>query len=162
MMLLAIGMFALLFALNASDRFQIQHIWPMGVLIIANMLAFVLAGPNPSRALGFFAVAAGTLLIVTVGANGAWAMWAVIAIGLFNSIMWSNIFSLAIDGMGNDTSQGSSLLVMMILGGALIPPLQGSIADSAVGLQASFVVPVACYAYLAWYGFKGSVNPPIQ
>ncbi|MBK7555613.1 MAG: sugar MFS transporter [Flavobacteriales bacterium] len=155
MVLLGLGMFALLFALNTSDRFGFQHIWPLLVLIAANMLAFILAGPNPARALGLFALAACGLLVLTVGLSGAWVLWAVIAIGLFNSIMWSNIFTLAIDGLGEDTSQGSSLLVMMILGGALIPPLQGLIADGA-GLQISFLLPVACYLYLAWYGFKGS------
>ncbi|MBP6574902.1 MAG: sugar MFS transporter [Flavobacteriales bacterium] len=155
MVLLGIGMFALLFGLNASERFGFQHIWPLLVLIAANMLAFILAGPNPARALGLFALAACGLLALTVGLSGPWVLWAVIAIGLFNSIMWSNIFTLAIDGLGEDTSQGSSLLVMMILGGALIPPLQGLIADGA-GLQISFLLPVACYLYLAWYGFKGS------
>ena len=155
MLLLGIGMFALLFALNASDRFGFKHIWPLVVLIAGNMLAFIVAGPNPQRALGLFALAACALLALTVSMSGPWVLWAVIAIGLFNSIMWSNIFTLAIDGLGEDTSQGSSLLVMMILGGALIPPLQGLIADRA-GLQISFLLPVACYLYLAWYGFMGS------
>ena len=155
MVLLGMGMFALLFALNVSDRFGFQHIWPLLVLIAANMMAFLFAGPNPARALGLFALAACGLLALTVGLSGAWVLWAVIGIGLFNSIMWSNIFTLAIDGLGEGTSQGSSLLVMMILGGALIPLLQGSIADGA-GLQISFLLPVACYLYLAWYGFKGS------
>ena len=78
MVLLGLGMFALLFALNASDSFLFQHVWPLLVLIAANMLAFVIAGPNPSRALGLFALAACALLLVTVSTSGAWAMWAVI------------------------------------------------------------------------------------
>ena len=108
-------------------------------------------------------VIAAVLLAVTTAAHGAWAMWAVIAIGLFNSIMWSNIFTLAIDGLGDDTSQGSSLLVMMIVGGALVPLVQGAVIDAMkasgqleAGFHWSFLIPLACYVYLAWYGFKGS------
>ncbi len=156
MALIAVAMFGLLYSLNMSDRFALKHIWPLAVLIAANMLAFLLAGPKPARALGFFAVIAAALLLITVGMNGAWAMWAVLAIGLFNSIMWSNIFALAIHGLGEETAQGSSLLIMMILGGALIFPLQALVADSGIGLHRSFLLPVLCYAYLAWYGFKGS------
>ncbi len=153
----AAAMCALLFALNASDRFAFAHFWPMCVLVLGNMIAFIVAGPNPSRALGLFAISAAMLLGITVGMHGAWALWSIIAIGLFNSIMWSNIFTLAIGGLGDDTSQGSSLLVMMILGGALVPILQGVIADR-FGLHVSFLLPVVCYIYLAWYGFSGSQN----
>ena len=149
------AMFALLVALNAGSVLDLAHAWPMALLILLNMAAFLVAGPRASRALGLFALVAMVLLVIVLVGDGLTALWAIIAIGLFNSIMWSNIFTLAIDGLGEDTSQGSSLLVMMILGGALIPPLQGLIADGA-GLQISFLLPVACYLYLAWYGFKGS------
>jgi len=81
-------------------------------------------------------------------------MWTIIGIGLFNSIMWSNIFTLTIKDLGKYTSQASSLLVMMILGGALIPPLQGAVAD-AIGIHYSFFVPILSYIYLAYYGWKG-------
>src|ERR1039458_8782798 len=74
--------------------------------------------------------------------------------GLFTSIGWPNIFSLALDGMGVLKSQVSSLLVMAILGGALLPPLQGWIADHH-GLQISFIVPLIAYAYVAFYGGIG-------
>ncbi|MBL0126872.1 MAG: sugar MFS transporter [Flavobacteriales bacterium] len=168
MLALGAGMFVLLLAVNANSTFALENAWPMAVLIAANLLAFVVAGPNPSKALGLFAVAAMGLLGFVIMGEGAWAMWAVIAIGLFNSIMWSNIFTLAIDGLGNDTSQGSSLLVMMIVGGALIPPLQGAVIDvlgvqkvTTMGFHISFVLPLLCYAFLAWYGFKGSKHSPI-
>jgi FHS family L-fucose permease-like MFS transporter len=162
MLLIGFAMLALLFTLNA-DHFDIAHIWPMALLIAANMIAFVVAGPNPSRALGLFSLSAIALLAVVIFAHGPWAMWAVVAIGLFNSIMWSNIFTLAIDGLGEDTAQGSSLLVMMIVGGALIPPAQGGIIDllgtfreSTIGFHLSFLLPLTCYGFLAWYGFIGS------
>ena len=162
MLAIAVAMFVLLFVLNA-ENFDLKHMWPMGILIVANMAAFLLAGPNPSKALGLFALAAVVLLTISVTTSGAWAMWAIIAIGLFNSIMWSNIFTLAIDGLRDDTSQGSSLLVMMIVGGAAVPWCQASIADllatpqdASAGLQVSFLLPAVCYAFLVWYGFRGS------
>jgi len=80
----------------------------------------------------------------------------VIGTGLFNSIMWSNIFTLAIRGLGKDTSQASSLLVMAIVGGAIIPVIQGAAADG-FGVHISFVVPLAAYLYIAWYGWRGYV-----
>ena len=80
-----------------------------------------------------------------------------------HSIQWSNIFTLAIDGLGPATGQGSSLLVMMIVGGALVPPLQGLMIDlfqggddADVGFHLSFVLPALCYGFLIWYGFRGS------
>jgi FHS family L-fucose permease-like MFS transporter len=135
-------------------------------MVLANLVAFLLAGPRPSRALGLFATSAAALLLASILTEGAWAMWAIIGIGLFNSILWSNIFTLAIDGLKEDTSQGSSLLVMMIVGGASIPKLQAMIADALAlenepdaGLQLSFLLPVLCYGYLVWYGFTGSKHP---
>ena len=84
-------------------------------------------------------------------------MWAILGIGIFNSIMWSNIFTLAIKGLGDCTSQGSSILVMFIVGGAILPPIQGAVAD-VVGVQLSFFVPMLSYVYLAYYGWKGHLS----
>jgi len=78
-----------------------------------------------------------------------------VGVGLFTSIGWSNTFSLAIEGVGIYKSQASSLLVMAILGGAVLPPLQGRIADLTHNLQLSFIVPLLAYAYVAFYGWKG-------
>ena len=79
----------------------------------------------------------------------------VVAIGLFTSIGWSNTFSLALEGTGIYKSQVSSLLVMAILGGAVLPPVQGYIADATKNLQVSFIVPLIAYAYVAFYGALG-------
>jgi len=68
--------------------------------------------------------------------------------------MWSNIFTLSIAGLGKHTSQGSSLLVMAILGGAIVPVIQGAVADS-IGVHNSFIVPIFCYIYIAYFGWKG-------
>lgn len=161
MLLLGAGLFALLFAINQGHDLRLWNAWPMAVMIAGNAVALLLAGPHAARALGLFALAAMALLAIVIAGAGAWAMWAIVAVGLFNSIMWSNIFTLAIDGLGKDTAQGSSLLVMMIVGGALIPPLQGLIIDlfpagSMTGFHISFALPLLCYAFLAWYGLRGA------
>jgi len=95
------------------------------------------------------------LLLVAILMGGKLAMWCVVAIGLFTSIGWSNTFSLALEGTGNLKSQVSSLLVMAILGGAILPPVQGFIADATKNLQLSFIVPLIAYAYVAFYGAIG-------
>lgn len=125
------------------------------IMVALSYGAFFLGRSKPGRMVGIFSLVIIGLLALTMGSTGTLAMWALIGIGLFNSVMWSNIFTLSIDGLGKDTSQGSSLLVMMIVGGALLPPLQGIIADwDAVGLKYSLIVPMAAYVYLGWYGWN--------
>jgi FHS family L-fucose permease-like MFS transporter len=85
-------------------------------------------------------------------------MWSVIAIGLFNSVMFPTIFTTAIERMGPLTGRASSLLIMAIVGGAIVPLLQGALADR-IGIQHAFVLPLACYAYIGWYGLRGSRLP---
>jgi FHS family L-fucose permease-like MFS transporter len=106
------------------------------------------------RTLMIFSVTVVALLITTIIAGGRLAMWCVIGIGLFTSIGWSNTFSLAIEGTGIYKSQASSLLVMAILGGAILPPAQGYLADR-LSLQFSYLVPLVAYSYVAFYGWKG-------
>jgi len=108
-----------------------------------------------ARTLVIFASTVVILLLTAILVGGKVAMWCVVAIGLFTSIGWSNTFSLALEGTGIYKSQVSSLLVMAILGGALLPPLQGWIADVTHNLQISFLVPLVAYAYVAFYGWKG-------
>ena len=83
-------------------------------------------------------------------------MWAVLAIGLFNSIMFPTIFTLGIARLGRHTGEGSGVLCMAIVGGALVPVVQGYFADT-IGLLPSFFVPAMCYAYIVFYGLKGHV-----
>jgi FHS family L-fucose permease-like MFS transporter len=106
------------------------------------------------RTLMIFSLAVVALLATALLAGGKLAMWCVIGAGLFTSIGWSNTFSLAIEGTGIYKSQASSLLVMAILGGAILPPLQGHVADRW-NLQISYIVPLIAYAYVAFYGWKG-------
>lgn len=125
-----------------------------GIFLMLNLLAFHFGKSKAGRTLSIFSVVIIAFLMIALSFNGKIAMWAVIGIGLFNSIMWSNIFTLAISGLGKYTSQASSMLVMAILGGAVIPPVQGYVAD-IWGVHASFIVPVLSYVYLAYYGWKG-------
>ena len=104
---------------------------------------------------GLFALVAMGLTALSMGAKGEFALWSIIGIGLFNSIMWSNIFSLSIRGLGKDTSQGSSLLVMMIVGGAIMPLIQGALMD-AFGVRTSLTIVLVGYAYLVFFGFYGA------
>jgi len=83
-------------------------------------------------------------------------MWAILSVGLFNSIMFPTIFTLGVKGLGKHTGQGSGILAMAIVGGALVPVLQGALAD-VIGIQLSFILPVLCYAYIMYYGLKGHI-----
>jgi MFS transporter, FHS family, L-fucose permease len=113
---------------------------------------------KPTKVLFGHAVAAVILVMLTMLTKGSVAMWAVIAVGLFNSIMFPTIFTLAIDGLGKHTSQGSGILCMAIVGGAIVPVVQGALAD-AIGIQWGFIVPALCYVYIAWYGLKAAAKP---
>lgn len=110
---------------------------------------------DDGKALAFNAVAAGILLLATVLTTGHVAMWCVLSIGFFNSIMFPTIFSLALKGLGHHTSQGSGILCLAIVGGALLPLVQGGLADS-VGIHLAFLMPILCYVYIAFYGLIGS------
>ncbi|WP_273727027.1 sugar MFS transporter [Brucella gallinifaecis] len=110
---------------------------------------------DDGKALAFNAAIAIILLLITVATTGHVAMWSVLAIGLFNSIMFPTIFSLALHGLGKHTSQGSGILCLAIVGGAIIPLIQGVLADR-VGIHLAFLMPIICYIYIAYYGLIGS------
>ncbi|HET6553679.1 MAG TPA: sugar MFS transporter [Dyella sp.] len=111
---------------------------------------------NPRKLLALFAAIAGLLVLTTMLTHGQLAMASVIAIGLFNSIMFPTIFSLGIERMGPLTGKASSLLIMAIVGGALLPLAQGFLADH-FGIQHAFVLPMLCYGYIVFYGLRGSL-----
>ncbi|PYF75197.1 sugar MFS transporter [Pedobacter nutrimenti] len=121
------------------------------VFVVLNIIAFVIGKSAPARTLVLFAAINILLLLISIFSKGSMALYPILGIGLFNSIMFSNIYTLAISGLGKYVSQGSSLLVMAILGGALLPLVQGGLADS-IGIQHSFFIPVICYTYILAYG----------
>lgn len=111
--------------------------------------------------LRFNALFAAALCMIAFASHGMIAMWTILLVGFFNSIMFPNIFTLSIRGLGHLTSRGSSLLIMSIVGGAVIPMIMGRVAD-IIGLHQSFFIPAVCYLYIAYYGFysaKGSNFP---
>ncbi len=159
----SIGAFVIIYGavfIESGFNFPFSNVWPYTIFMVLNFVAFKAGKSLPARTLTIFAFSAIVLLGITLFTSGQVALWTVLAIGLFNSIMWSNIFTLAIKDLGKYTAQGSSLLVMMILGGALMPPLQGIIADLMQGYHHSFFIPIIGYIYLAYYGWKG--HKPIK
>lgn len=109
---------------------------------------------SPAKLLALFAFVAAGLTGATMLFSGCVAMWTILAIGLFNSIMFPTIFSLGIAGLGSHTGKGSGILCMAIVGGAIIPVIQGMIADK-IGIHHAFILPLLCYLYIAYYGMSG-------
>ena len=109
---------------------------------------------NPGKVLAFNGFFAATLVIISMLTFGHVAMWAILAVGLFNSIMFPTIFTLAIDGLGKHTGQASGILCTAIVGGAILPVVQGFFADN-IGIHHAFFIPVLCYIYIVYYGLKG-------
>jgi FHS family L-fucose permease-like MFS transporter len=131
--------------------------WYWGGAMVGRFIgSFVLRYARPGTVLAFNALANVVLLAIAMIFAGRTAMWAVIAIGLFNSIMFPTIFTLAIEGLGKRTGEGSGILCMAIVGGAIVPVAMGWMADHA-GLLYSLALPLICYVYIAYYGRKGHV-----
>ncbi|WBS02610.1 sugar MFS transporter [Pseudoduganella sp. SL102] len=125
-----------------------------GGAMVGRFIGFaVMRKVSPGKALAFNAAASIVLIAIAVLGGGKVAMFAIIAVGLCNSIMFPTIFSMALHGLGKQTGQASGLLCMAIVGGALVPFAQGAVAD-AMGVQVSFVVPAACYAFILYFGLK--------
>jgi FHS family L-fucose permease-like MFS transporter len=126
---------------------SIYALW-IGLFIVVKFIG----QEKPAKTLLLFSLAAMLFMAVGLFTHGDIALFSFLSGGLFCSVMWPCIFNLAIAGLGKYTNQGSSLLIMMILGGAILPPLQGTLADS-VGIHPSYWVPLVGFGYLAWYGF---------
>ena len=157
MIAMAIGAFLVVYGcVYLRNGISFNEVSTFILFVGLNLIAFRIGKSLPGRSLMIFAVVPIILLFTNILTTGSIAMWAVLGIGIFNSIMWSNIFTLAIHDLKEFTSQGSSVLIMCIVGGAIIPPLQGAVADK-IGIQLSFIVPVICYIYLAYYGWKGHI-----
>jgi FHS family L-fucose permease-like MFS transporter len=138
---------------EAEAAHYVAYFWG-GAMIGRFVGSFAMRYVDAGKALAFNAAIVILLLLLTVFAGGTLAMWAVLAVGLFNSIMFPTIFSLALKGLGRHTSQGSGILCLAIVGGALLPLVQGGLADT-IGIHLAFLMPVVCYVYIAFYGIKG-------
>jgi FHS family L-fucose permease-like MFS transporter len=125
-----------------------------GAMIGRFIGSFALLYIRAQRALAAVTVSAAILVVATIFGHGHLAMWAIVSCGLFNSVMWPCIFPLSLKGLGEFTSQGSGILVTMIVGGAIIPEIQGFLADR-FGYQHSFIAVLLCYAYLIYFAISG-------
>ncbi|WP_306391303.1 sugar MFS transporter [Telluria beijingensis] len=125
-----------------------------GGALVGRFIGFaVMRYVSPGKSLAATAVGSITLVLIATFTDGSLAMWAIVAVGLCNSIMFPTIFSMALHGLGKFTGQGSGILCMAIVGGAVVPFVQGILADT-IGLQISFLVPAACYLFIMYYGVK--------
>jgi len=132
--------------------YTMNEIIIFSVIVAIQIVGFFIAKDKAIATLKVFSMIGLTAMLIGLFSSGTVALFAFISGGLFCSIMWPCIFSLSITGLGKYTSQGSSFLVMMILGGAIIPPIQGKIADIFT-IQSSYWVAVLCFAYLILYAF---------
>tara|TARA_B100000161_G_scaffold56799_1_gene37485 strand:- start:146 stop:1789 length:1644 start_codon:yes stop_codon:yes gene_type:complete len=143
--------FGVVIAVNAfSNPLTISEIGIFSLLIVIQIFGFYLAKDNALKIMAIFSLLGVIAMLVGIFGSGEIALFAFLTGGLFCSIMWPCIFSLSITGLGKYTSQGSSFLVMMILGGAIIPPLQGKLAD-IFGIITSYWVAVICFIFLLLY-----------
>ena len=123
----------------------------VGRLLGSAMLTVIKSG----KLLGIFGVAGAAMVVLSMCSSGQLAIWSIVLCGFFNSIMFPNIFALGIAGLGPMTSKGSGLIMTAVVGGAIVPALIGELADKT-SIQFSFIIPVLCYAFIAFYGLVGS------
>jgi FHS family L-fucose permease-like MFS transporter len=133
---------------------MVAYYW--GAAMIGRLIGAVLMNYiADTKYLAINAVIAIVMIVVSMNTSGSVAMWSILAVGFFNSIMFPTIFTLAVKGLGSMTSKGSGFVCQAIVGGALIPLVQGVAADT-MGIQLSFIVPMLCYIYIGWYALNGA------
>ena len=146
--------FLVVLGVNSIAQNDVTPFYGYIVCIIIQGIAFYATQDKPAKTLMVFSLLGVVFMLVGIFTTGKIATYAFLSGGLFCSIMWPCIFALSIAGLGKYTAQGSAFLIMMILGGAIIPPLQGKLADIAsIGIHQSYWIPVIGFAYLAWFGF---------
>jgi FHS family L-fucose permease-like MFS transporter len=145
--------FGVVIMVNSISGQNISPLYAYAFVIAFQIAGFFLGQDRPARTLMIFGLMGMIAMLIGLMSSGTIAIFAFLSGGLFCSIMWPAIFSLSIAGLGKYTSQGSAFLIMMILGGGIIPPLQGKLAD-IIGIHASYFIPVLCFAYLAFFGWK--------
>ncbi|WP_417367086.1 MFS transporter [Flavobacterium beibuense] len=145
--------YGVVLASNVIAGNDITPLYAYAAIIVVQIGGFFMGQDRPARTLMIFSLLGVTAMLIGLFSTGDVAIYAFMSGGLFCSIMWPSIFALAIAGIGKYTSQGSAFLVMMILGGGIIPPLQGKIAD-IIGIHHSYFIPVLCFLYLVFFGWK--------
>jgi len=142
--------FSVVIGVNAIAQNDVKPLYGYIVCVLIQGCLFYAGQDKPVRTLLIFSLAGIAFMLIGIFTTGTIATYAFLSGGLFCSIMWPAIFALSIAGLGKHTSQGAAFLIMMILGGAIIPPIQGKLADiESIGIHNSYWVPVFCFAYLA-------------
>lgn len=145
--------FGVVLSLNFISGFEVRHLFVFALCVAIQIAGFFLGKDKPTSTLKIFGVFGVLAMLIGLFSSGYIALFSFLSGGLFCSIMWPCIFDLSIKGLGKYTSQGSSFLIMMILGGAIIPPLQGKLAD-IIGIHESYWVTVFCFVYLIIFAEK--------
>ena len=153
--------FGILIGINTMAEYDMSPLYYYVVCVVIQIIAFYISQDKPARTLLLFSTLGMIAMVVGIMTTGTVATYAFLSGGLFCSIMWPAIFNLSILGLGKYTTQGSAFLIMMILGGGIIPPIQGKLADylqtgsdiPGHGIHQSYWIAVACFAYLAFFGF---------
>ena len=144
--------FGLILGVNTVSKYDVKPLLWYVVCVVIQIIVFYISANKPARTLLLFSLMGIVAMIIGVMTEGKVAVYAFLSGGLACSIMWPSIFALSIAGLGKYTTQGSAFLIMMILGGAIIPPIQGKLAD-IIGIHQSFLVAAICFAYLALFAF---------
>ncbi|MBY0478228.1 MAG: MFS transporter [Chitinophagaceae bacterium] len=144
--------FAVIIGVNTLAQYDMSDLYFYIICVAIQIAAFFVSQEKPARTLLIFSILGVIAMIIGVMASGKIAIYAFLSGGLCCSIMWPCIFSLSIAGLGKYTTQGSAFLIMMILGGGIIPPIQGKLAD-LIGIHQSYWVAVICFVYLALFAF---------
>jgi len=142
--------FIIIIAVNTIAHYDMKPLYYYVVCVIIQIAAFYFSKDKPARTLMIFGALGVLAMIIGTQISGTIGIYALLSGGLCCSIMWPCIFNLSIAGLGKYTTQGSAFLIMMILGGGIIPPIQGKLAD-VIGIQQSYWIPVICFAYLVFF-----------
>ena len=161
MLIVPLVAFGIVIGVIAISQYDVKPLLYYVVCVLVQMAAFYLSKDKPARTLLIFSTLGLLAMLIGILTHGMVSIYSFLSGGLFCSIMWPAIFNLSILGLGKYQSQGSAFLIMMILGGGIIPPIQGKLADYiqskssivGTGIHQSYWIPVICFAYLAFFGF---------
>ena len=145
--------FIVFLLVNSIAKHEVDQFYIYAIVIAVMIACDIASKGNPARMLLIFSLGGITSLLVGMFSSGMVSAFAFTSVGLFCSTLWPCIFTIAVAGLGKNTNQGSSLLIMMIMGGGVVSVLQGLLADK-IGIQFSFIAGVVCFAYLAFYAIK--------
>ena len=153
--------FGIVLAVNALSKYHVSILYYYILCVFVQMGAFYISNNRPERTLLVFGLLGMLSMLVGLFNTGTVSIYAFLSGGLFCSIMWPSIFALSIAGLGKYTTQGAAFLIMMILGGGIIPPIQGKLADflqsksdiTGYGIHQSYWVPLVCFAYITFFAF---------